>query len=111
MTDPTRTVPEREAQLLERLAKVFAMLADAVNELADGRPDEAEGLLEDLSAAGSFVTTSPCVDRRATDAEVTGWKKARAEQRAGNIEFLTRPSTEPNKAESGVGVYPPLQLL
>lgn len=66
MTDLTRTVPERQAQLLERLAKVFAMLADAVNELADGRPDKAEELLEQLSAAESFVTVAPCVVRPMT---------------------------------------------
>ena len=83
MTDQTRTVPKREAELLECLAKVFAMLADAVNELADGRPDEAEELLEQLSAAESFVTTAPCVGRRATDTEVAGWKAERTKQRAG----------------------------
>ena len=82
MTDRTRTVPERQAQLLERLAKVFAMLADAVNELADGRPDEAEELLEQLSAAESFVTTAPCVERRVSKAEAARWKADRAGRRA-----------------------------
>ena len=90
MTDRTRTVPERQAQLLERLAKVFAMLADAVNELADGRPDEAEELLEQLSAAESFVTTAPCVGRRATDTEVAGWKQAEAEERAADAKGGTQ---------------------
>ena len=90
MTDRTRTVPEHEAQLLERLAKVFAMLADAANHLADGLPDEAEKLIEQLSAAESFVTTAPCVERRATDTEVAGWKKARAEQRAADAKGGTQ---------------------
>ena len=86
MTDQTRTVPTREAQLLERLAKVFARLADAVNAIADGEVEEAEKLIEQLSDAESFVTTAPCVGRRATDAEVAGWRVARAEQRAGGAQ-------------------------
>ena len=93
MTDQTRTVPEREAQLLERLAKVFAMLADAANDLADGRPDEAERLLEDLSAAESFVTVSPCVGRRAPDTEVADWKKNRATDGCQSI-GVERPHLE-----------------
>ncbi len=36
MTDQTRTVSEREARLLERLAKVFAIPADAKYDIADG---------------------------------------------------------------------------
>ncbi len=55
MTDRTRTVPERETRLLERLAKVFAMLADAQYAIADGDLDGAERLLDDLSDAASFV--------------------------------------------------------
>ena len=82
MIDQTRAVPERQAQLLERLAKVFAMLADAANHIADGLPDKAEELLEQLSAAESFVTTAPCVGRRVSEAEAARWKADRAERRA-----------------------------
>ena len=50
--------------------------------VADGLPDEAEELLEDLSAAESFVTTAPSVVGRATDTEVARWRAERAERRA-----------------------------
>ncbi len=64
MTNQTYTVPGREAQLLRRLAKVFAMLADAAYAIGDGNVDGAEELIEELSAAESFVTVAPCVVRR-----------------------------------------------
>ncbi len=64
MTDQTRTVPEREAELLLRLTKVFAMLADVAYHIADGYPDEAEELLGQLSDAECFVTSGPCVGCR-----------------------------------------------
>ncbi len=83
MTDQ-RTVPEREAELLLRLAKVFAMLADAANAIADGELEAAEELINELSAAESFVTVAPCVGRRATDTEAAGWKADRAKRRAGS---------------------------
>ena len=82
MTDQTRAVPEHEAELLLRLAKVFAMLADAANHIADGLPDKAEELLEQLSAAECFVTVAPCVEDRVTEAEAARWKADRAERRA-----------------------------
>ncbi len=62
MTDPTRTVAERKARLLDRIAKVLAMLADAQTALVDGECDMAEAWLDSLSAAESFITTYPCVE-------------------------------------------------
>lgn len=91
MTDQARTVPERETELLERLGKVFAMLADALNVIADGEVEEAEKLIAQLSDAESFVTTAPCVGRRATDAEVAGWKADRAARRAAHEAEHGRP--------------------
>lgn len=83
MTDQTPTIPEREAELLLRLAKVFALLSDAAWNIADGELDEAEELIEQLSAADCFTTSSPCVGRRVSEAEAAGWKADRAERRAG----------------------------
>ena len=83
MTDQTRTMPDPEGRLLERLAKVFALLSDAAYHIADGEVDQAEELINQLSDAGSFVITSPCVNGRASDTEVARWTVERAKQRAG----------------------------
>lgn len=83
MTDQARTMPDPEGRLLERLAKVFALLSDAAYHIADGLPDEAEALLGQLSDAECFVTAGPCVDHRATEAEVAGWRVERAKHGKG----------------------------
>ena len=83
MPDQTRTMPDPEGRLLERLAKVFALLSDAAYHIADGEVDKAEELLNQLSDAQSFVITSSCLDHRASDTEVARWEVERAKQRAG----------------------------
>ncbi len=61
MTDQTRTVPERESQLLDRIAKILQVLSDAQTALSDGECDMAEAWLDKLPAAESVVASYPCV--------------------------------------------------